>query len=131
MDIFFKTMIGTVIAIILYLSVPKQMKEFSVMLSVAVCVLIGFVAFSYLTPVIRFAQQLSNTGKLDDTMTKTLLKAVGICLVSEFTSNICIDSGNSALAKVVQFMTSAVLLSLCVPFLSKLIDLIQSLLTEI
>lgn len=131
MELFFKTMVGAIVAVILYLSVPKQMKEFSVMLSVAVCVLVGLVAFSYLSPVIQFAHKLSDMGKLDDTMTKTLLKAVGICLVSEFTSNVCIDSGNTAVAKVIQFMTNALLLSLSVPFLSKLIDLIQSLLTEI
>ena len=131
MDTFFKAIMGCVVAAILYLSLPKQAKEFSVILTVFACVMIGFVAFSYLSPVIRFAEKLSDTGKLDVDMTKTLFKAVGICLVSEFTSNICVDAGNSALAKVITFLTSALLLSLSVPFLSRLIDIIQKLLTDI
>lgn len=131
MDTFFKAIMGCLVAVVLYLTLPKQAKEFSVILSAAACVMIGIVAFSYLSPVISFAEKLSDIGKLDNDMTKTLLKAVGICLISEFTSNLCVDSGNSAIAKVIQFITSAFLLSLSIPFLSKLIDLIQNLLTEI
>lgn len=131
MDIFFRAIMGSVVAVILYLILPKQAKEFSVILSVAVCVMIGIVAFSYLSPVISFAEKLSDIGKLDNDMTKTLFRAVGICLISEFASNLCTDSGNSAIAKVIQFLTSAFLISLSIPFLSRLIDLIQNLITEI
>ena len=57
-----------------------------------------------------------------------LLKAVGIGILSEITCMICTDSGNAALGKVIQFLTSAVILWLCIPLFTQLIELIEGVL---
>lgn len=130
MDLFVRTIVGVLISTVLYLALPKQAKELSVVLTIAVCCMVGIVAFSFLRPVFDFVDQLSATGNLSSPMIKTLIKAVGICLISEFASAICSDSGNAAMSKLIQFATTALLLSLTIPFLTQLIDIVENLLNE-
>lgn len=130
MDTFFKTIAAVIVCVILCLSIPRQGREMTVVIVIAACCMVATVAFSFLDPVFSFVDQLTSIGNLESSMVKTLLKAAGICLISEFSVTVCEESGKSSLGKAIQFLTAAVLLSMAIPFMNQLIDIVSKLLSE-
>lgn len=128
MDIFIKASAGVLIAAVLSLILSKQNKDFSVLLVICVCSMVAVACFRYLRNIIEFVQLLESKAKLNSDMISILLKSVGIGLLSEITSMICTDSGNAAFGKVIQFMSSAVILWLSIPLFTQLLELVESVL---
>lgn len=131
MTAFWQVIAGALIAVVLGLTLSKQGKDITLMLSMAVCCMVLLAAVSYLKPVVDFINQLQAMGNLDSDMLKIMLKAVGIGLVAEVATLICNDSGNSALGKAVQILSSAVVLWLALPLMTSLLELVQKIVGEV
>ena len=131
MERFYQATAGILVAVILILTLRKQGSDMSILLSVLVCCMIGFLAVGFLEPVIRFMQRLQKLGSLSNDFLNTLLKIIGICFTAEITGVICEDSGNASLAKALQFLASAVILYLSLPLFSKLLDLVEGMLEHL
>ena len=129
MDIFIKTTAGILIAVVLCMILSKYSKDYTVILVVVVCCMVGTAAMGYLQRVIEFVEKLIAAGNLNRDLISILFKAVGIGLLTEITSLICTDSGNAALAKSVQLLASAVILWLCIPLFTELLELVEGVLT--
>lgn len=122
---------AVLLAVILMLALGKQGKEIGLLLTLAVCCMVGALAVSYLQPVVEFIQRLQSIGQLDSGMLEILLKVVGIGIVGEIASLICGDSGNAALGKALQMLSAAVILWLSLPLLTQLLELVQQILGEV
>lgn len=131
MDTFFRVIAGTMIAVILGLALQKQGKDMALILTVAVSCMILLVALDYIMPVVEFIKRLESVADMDAQWITVMLKAAGIGLVAQISTLICADSGNSALGKTIQILSSAAVLWLAIPLMNALIDLIQRILGEI
>ena len=128
MDLFIKTVAGVFFALVLIVTLTKQAKDMATILSIGVCCMIGAIAFTYLRPVVSFLHTLQEKTGVDSACFEILLKTVGIALLGETASLICTDAGNSSLSKVLQMLSSAVILWLSLPLLEKLLDLVDGVL---
>lgn len=128
MTLFWKTLAAALMVLILVPTLEKQSKDIALVLTAAVCCMVGIGAFALLEPVFAFLRELETGAGLDGDTLKTLLKLVGIGLTGEIVSVICTDSGCGALGKGVQLFTSALILSLSVPILRSLTELIREIL---
>ena len=131
MNIFWKTVGTILVAVVLALCVGKQEKDLAMVLTTAAAVMTLTAAFSYLDPVLSLLRRLESLGGLQPGVLDTLLKITGIGLVSEVAATICQDSGNGALAKGMQLLGTALILSLSVPLFETLLELVQHILGEI
>lgn len=131
MTAFWQGAAAVLLTVILGLALGKQGKEAGLLLTLAVCCMVGCLAMTYLSPVIAFLQQLREVGQLDGGMLEILLKAVGIGLIGEIAALICADSGNGALGKALQLLSAAVILWLSIPLLTQLLELLQEILGEV
>lgn len=131
MVLFWKTAAGILIAVVLVLAVGKQEKDIALLLTMAVIIMAALAAFTYLEPVLDFLYRLEQLGDLQSGVLGTLLKITGISLVTELAGMICRDSGNSALAQGMQLLGSSVILSLSLPILETLLNLIQMIMGEL
>lgn len=131
MGYFWKATAAVLIAVILSLELEKQGKDFSVILTLAVCGMAASAAFLYLEPVLDFLWELEAMADLREDMLGILLKAVGIGLVAELASVICSDGGNASLGKQMQLLGSAVILYISLPVFRSLLQLIQQILGEV
>lgn len=131
MNVFIKATSGVLIAVILYLVLSKQEKELSILLTITVCCLLAFAAASYLQPVIDFLLRLQSLGQLDSELLETVLRSVGIAILSEVTSLICVDAGNTSMGKALQILGCTVILGISVPLFSSLISLIEEILIAV
>lgn len=128
MDMFIKAAAGVLIAVVISLVLSRQGKDYAVILVICVCCMVGSVAMIYIEQVITFIENLESIGNLNHDLISVLFKCVGIGLLSEITTTICADSGHSALGKMLQLLSTAVILWLCIPMFTKLLDLVQQVL---
>ncbi len=131
MDIFIKSTAGVLIAIVLILTLSKQGKDISLLLTIAVCCMLVSTAIIYLKPVTDFLGRLQSIGQLDSETLTILMKAVGIGLLAEITGLICTDAGNASLGKALQLLATATILWMSIPLLNELIELIDKILGAI
>lgn len=128
---FWRATAAVLLTVILALAVGRQEKDISVLLSMAVCCLVGMMALSYLKPVLELMEELGQLGEVAGDTLEILLKAVGIALVSEIAGMLCNDAGNGSLGKLLQMLGSAAILYLSIPIFRSLLTLIQEILGEI
>lgn len=119
------------ITVILTLTLKKQNGEMAVLLLLAASVLLTAAMTQYLQPVVGFLRNLQQIGQVDGQMVGTLFKVVGISLVGQIAGLICADSGNAALGKLVELLAAAVILSLSVPMLTALMEMVVNILGSI
>lgn len=131
MDIYFKTIGIALIALFLCLVLSNAGKDYALLLGVLACCLAAAAAMRYLEPVVHFFHSLEELIPLDQNLLTVLVKTVGVGIVGELAAMICVDAGNSALGKAVQFMSSIMILWLALPLLQSLLDLVQEILEAV
>lgn len=122
---------AVLLAVVLVLALGKQGKEAGLLLTLAVCCMLGVLALSYLEPVVALVHRLQDMTGLDSEMLQILLKAVGIGIIGEIVGLICTDAGNAALGKALQLLSAAVILWLSIPLINALLELLQEMLGEV
>lgn len=131
MSDYLKVVAGILITLFVCIILAKQEKDYSILLILAVCAMVFAVSFSYLDRIVEFLSKIQSLGNLDSGMFSVLIKTLGIGILSEITSMVCVDAGNTALAKLIQFVSYAVIIWLCIPLFEKLLELIENILVAI
>lgn len=131
MNDYLKVVTGILITLVISIILTKQGKDYSILLILTASAMAFGVSVSYLDKVIAFIHRLQSIGNLDIDMISVMLKTLGIGVLSEITAMVCVDSGNSTLAKVIQFISCAVILWLCIPLFEKLLELIENVLVAV
>lgn len=131
MDLLWKAVAFVMITAVLVLMLDKQEKDMAVLLSMVACIILTMTACSLLDPILRFLQKVEKIGNLPSDVLKILLKIAGIGITGEITETILSDSKNAALAKCLQFVSAAIILSLSIPIFETFITLLQQILGEL
>ena len=131
MDTFLKATAGILIALILNLMLAKQNKDFSLILTIAVCCFVAISAIRYMQPIVVFFTKLQVLGQLNTDMLQIIFKSVGISLLAEIAGHICADANNTSLGKILQLLATSVILWMSVPLFTSLIDMIEKILGSI
>lgn len=131
MEVFIKAIAAILITSILTLVLSKKGADISLLLTITVCCIVMTMSVSYIQPILDFAYHLIELGGLDVSLLQVILKTVGIGLISQIATFVCVDSGNQSLGKAVQIMTTAVILSISIPVLEQMLSLIEVLLGEV
>ena len=131
MDTFLKATIAILIALIFYLILLKESKDISAVLTIVVCSAICISAVEFLIPILDFITSLQELSNFDNQMLTIILRCVGIGLLTEITTMICADSGNSAMGKTLQLLATAIVLWLSLPLFTEMIALIKEILREV
>ena len=116
------------ITAVLSLTLGKQEKDLSLILAITASVMAVSAAFRLMEPVFEFLRKLEQLGDLQSGVLGILLKITGVGITAEVSSLILTDSGNTSLAKGVHLISSALIVSLSLPILETLLELIQSVL---
>lgn len=131
MDLYLKVTAGVLLSVVLCLVLTKQGKDYTLLLSLAVCAMVMIAASSYLQQLISFFSRLAQMGQLKNELLNLMLKAVGIGLISQIAGMICADAGNQSLGKTLQILSTAVILWISIPLLEEILSLMESVLGAI
>lgn len=121
----------SLIVVILSITVSTKEKELAMMISLSGILIIGIITLQFLFPVISFFEMLADIGEFPVSFLTILLKITGICLISQIAIQICSDSGNAAIGKMIQFFSNASILYLSLPVFQSLISLLQEILGKV
>lgn len=130
MEDFLKAASAALICVIVCLVLAKKDKDFSLIVTLAVCCMAAGVAMRYLEPLITFFRRLQTLGGMDTQMLQILLKSAGIGLLTEIVCMVCQDADNAALAKTMQILSTSVILWMSIPLLESLLQLLGKVLGE-
>ncbi len=128
MNVFIKAIAGVLLALILWICLGKQNKDFSTLLTLTVCAMIFAASVSFLRPLVQFVVKIRQIGNLDSDLVSVVIKSVGIGIIGEICALICKDAGNESMGKALQFLTATVVLWISIPVFEKLLTLLDNIL---
>ena len=97
------------------------------LLRVALVVLFGLAAVNRLAPAVSYLTGLGEQAGVN-TYLQTLLRALGIALLTQYAAEICRECGESAAANGVELAGKLEILLLCLPLIDEILSLADRLL---
>ena len=116
------------VATFMVMIIKQNRPEFSIYISIIAGILIFFIVISKLTSAIELIKSLSTKLGTNMQYFSLLIKITGIAYLSEFATNICKDSGETAIASKVELAGRVIIIAMSVPILGALIDTITNIL---
>ncbi len=123
----FKVIGFGIIAVSLVIILKNQRPEIALMCVVASSVIILLFVFDELKSVIDLINSLMQKSSIDSTYIKIILKVIGISYIIEFGKDICKDAGESAIANKMEMAGKVIIVSLSIPVVASLIDIVTEL----
>ena len=117
------------IALIIIILLKQYKPEFAIYISLLTGVLILLLVMDELSGIINLLQTFTNKVSINSTFLKLLIKITGIAFLSEFAVSICKDAGETAVASKIEIGTKIIIISMSIPIISSLLEIILSVLT--
>ncbi|HJB26596.1 MAG TPA: stage III sporulation AC/AD family protein [Firmicutes bacterium] len=117
------------IAMILCVLLRGYRPEYSVFLSLTAGIFILLMALNALTPMMGTLSQLIEISGQGREAFSILLKALGVCFITQLASDACKDAGEGAIASKVELAGKVVILLLAMPLFEQIIGVATSLMT--
>ena len=119
---------GIVICGIVLCSVFKSIKnEYSLFIRIGITTLVTILSLALFIPVLSYIDEITKNTKIHIYI-PTLIKILGIAIISELTTDICIDANENGIATRVSLYAKAEILVLTLPLIKSLFEMCQGLL---
>lgn len=109
-------------ATILCKLMDKYDKVYSVFIAIGATAAIMLLLFVSISPITVAVSSLFSRSGLDSGYLAVLIKALGICYITQFAYDICKDSGENAIATQIELAGKIALLLLALPLLNTLVE---------
>lgn len=101
----------------------KQYKpEFVIHISIIAGILIFLIILPKLTAIIELLNNFTDKLGVNSQFFSILLKITGIAYLSEFATNICKDSGETAVASKIELGAKVIIIAMSIPILGSVIE---------
>lgn len=127
MDIF-KILAIAILTCIASLIVKQVKPDFASLVTLAGGVVILLLLIGYISSILDVFKGLIDKANLSPTLFSSILKIIGIGYLTEFTANLCSDTGNSSLASKVGLAGKIIILFLALPIITNLLEVIMGIL---
>lgn len=127
MDIF-KILAIAVLTCVASLIVKQVKPDFASLVTLAGGVVILLLLINYIASILDVFRGLVDKANLSPSLFSSILKIIGIGYLTEFTANLCQDTGNSSLASKVGLAGKIIILFLALPIITNLLEVIMGIL---
>lgn len=117
-----------IIALILIIIIKQYRPEFAIYISLIAGALILYFVLDKVTNIINLLKQICEKSGVNSNFLGILIKMTGIAFLAEFGISICKDAGESAIASKVELGSKAVIISMSVPIIYNLLEVILKIL---
>lgn len=119
-------MCGLVLCALIVCIVFKNLKsEFSLLIRITITVGVSIISLALIEPLFSFIDEISKSTAVYGYL-PTLVKALGIALAVQITSDICKDAGEGALSERIELFGKAQILLLSIPLIKNLFKLCEA-----
>lgn len=105
----------------------QQRPELAMCLSLAAGVVVLLLLLRQVTPLLDTLRQMLTAGSFPAPYLTVVVKATGVCLLTQLTADTCRDAGETALAGKAELAGRFVLLALAVPLFVDVLELVTAL----
>ncbi len=116
------------IALVIIILLKQYKPEFAIYISILTGILILILVMDKLSGIINLIKSIVNQSYINTEFITLLIKITGIAFLSEFAVSICKDSGEAAIASKIEIGSKIIIISMAIPILSSLLELILKLL---
>lgn len=109
---------GALLAVLL----KQYCREQSMMLSLGVCIIVFAGAVSIISPLMERLTLLFTQSGLDESYISLVFKATAICFITQITSDLCRDSGENAVASVMELWGRISVMLISVPLIESIVE---------
>ena len=128
MNIF--TIIGVgLIAVMISLVVKQYKPEFGMYISLIAGIIILVAVIGHITPVLDTIDELIHAVSLEIAYGAALLKALGICYITQLASDTCRDSGETAIAAKIEMGGKLAIVLVSLPLFKGVVDIVINLIS--
>lgn len=103
-----------------------QRPELATVLSLATGAAVVLLVFRQITPLLAAARRMMTAGGFSSLQFSSVLKAAGICLVTQLTADTCRDAGETALAAKAELVGRVLLMVVAIPLYESMLTLVSS-----
>ena len=115
-------------AVMLIVLVKNYKPEFGVLTAVACSIIILYFLADSLKYAFAYMSQLYGQLKFGKAYFPVIIKVLAIAYITEFTSQLCKDAGESAIASKVELAGKIIIFCVAIPVFVTILDLIEQLL---
>ncbi len=126
MDIL-KICIIAIISVIVILTIKPQMANISIMIGIVSGVIMFIMIIPTLEEVLNSILDIVSMLDIGIEHIGIILKIIGISYICEFSSQICIDAGENAIASKIELAGKVLIMLISIPIITRLLGLITSL----
>ncbi|MBP5427545.1 MAG: stage III sporulation protein AD [Clostridiales bacterium] len=116
-----------VISTILILMIKSQRPDMAINLTIITGLIIFFIVILKVEGVIKIVEKYVGVAGINTFYFSILLKIIAISYIAEFGSHICKDAGAGAIASKIELSGKVIIVTLSIPIITSLIELILSL----
>lgn len=113
----------TIIAASLYSVIKKYSSEYSVLIEIGAVVLVVVFVYPEIRGVVDFFYNSAEYGEINKDYIRQIIRIVGIAVITQFCSDICSDTGQSALASEVEFAGKLLITVFTIPAAKALLEI--------
>ena len=116
------------ISLILIIIIKQYRPEFALYISLIAGSIILYFLLYQITNIINLLKQIANQSGINSEFLGILIKMTGIAFLAEFAISICKDAGESAIASKVELGSKAIIISMSIPIIYNLLEVILNIL---
>lgn len=116
------------IALIIIIIIKQYKPEFAIYISIIAGIIILYMILGEFKNIISLLQTITTKSGINNQFLSLLLKITGIALLTEFAISICKDAGESAIANKIEIGSKVIVISMSIPIISGLLEVILKLL---
>lgn len=128
MDVILRASGAAVLAAVLVLLLRKTSPETALLLSAAAAAAVLVLAAGILGEAVEFLRDLADGAGMEPAVAGTVLKTVGIAVVTRLAADTCRDAGQSASASAVELCGAAGALYAAIPLMKAVMKTVEDLL---
>lgn len=104
----------------------KYMNEFILPVEIVYITLVLVLLTDTVKEISSTFTELFTSVKYGDEVLTSIIKGMGICLLTKFSSDICAENGNKAVADVIEFSGRIMLCVISLPYIEAVINVAQA-----
>ena len=128
METLYKIIGIALITCVSFIIIKPIRNDFAIIISVVGGIIITFYIFSYLSGIFNIFNGIFKITGVNGSVYSIILKIIGIAYLTEFTANICSDTGNSSLGDKVLLGGKIIILVMALPIVTGILNIVMELL---
>lgn len=120
-----KIVVFCIVTVLIAVVLKKYNSIYSVLISVAGCIFVFLMIaedfFSIVSKVTSLASDFSYTYSY----IKLMIKTLGICIITQIVSDMCIDAGEKAMSTIVETSAKVTVIAMMMPLFETLVNIIS------